>query len=314
MSNMLWILIGFVFGGALGLWIGCRYGCGWINAFILECKEFLSGIGWALIYVLLVLLILLAWPVALIILGIYKALDWILKLPWKRWWRSLRWLWWLIAVLLLILAAFLAFLGFLPAALGLALLAGFLLFALLGLLGSIIAMIAGFAALLLGSLQGIGKWLTALFASVSLTLPSCDKSPIPPSPAPLVAAPAQAPILPQRAQEEACTFASIENGDGTIRATARGGHPLGLVESIEWSRKQGEPVRQIGKYIHAPTLHPSYQLKWCDDTGWILIRPTKPWLFRTSLVRLSSSWSFLTRNTSPKNPTSPYRASGIFTF
>ncbi len=292
MSNMLLILIGFLLGGTLGLWVGCRYGCGWINAFLLECKEFLSGLGWALIYVIFALCILVAWAIAWIILGIMKVIDWLKKLPWKRWWRSLRWLWWLLAVLLLILAAFLAFLGFLPAALGLGLLAGFLFFALLGLLGSIIALIAGFAALLLGGLQSIGKWLTALLASVSLTLPTCSDAPMPPTPAPLVASPAPAPMPTQRAQEEACTFASIEKGDGTIRATARGGHALGLVESIEWSRKQGEPVRQVGKFIHAPTLHLSYQLKWCDDKGWILVRPTKPWLFRASLARLSFRGSF----------------------
>lgn len=289
MSNMLVLLFAFTLGGALGLWFGCRYGCGAIASFFRRCKRLLIDLGWLVIYIILIAFLFVVLVIAMIIWIVLECIEWLMGLPWRRWWQSLRWLWWLLGALLLLLAAVLAFLGFLPAAIGLALLALFLWLSLLGLLASIIVMILGMLAWFAGLFQDLAKGLAALLAGLSLTIPTCSDTASVPAPAPAaVVSPAPAPLPPTQ-EATTCAIVSIEKGDGTIRATARGGHPLGLEESMEWTRIQGLPVRRVGRHIHAPTLYTSDHIEWCDDKGWILVRPSQRWPIRAERRDLAAS-------------------------
>jgi hypothetical protein len=274
MSYVLELLIALLLGGALGLWIGCRYGCEGIRTFFARCKSLLIGLGKFILYAILIAFLFVILVITIILWVITECIEWLRGLPWRRWWESLRWLWWLLGALLLLLAALLAFLGFIPAAIGLALLALFLLFTLLGLIGSLIVILLGMLAWFADVFQALAKWIAAFLAGLSLTLPTCSDVPSAPTPPPQAAIPAAA-IPPRVTEEKTCTIVPIEKGDGAIRATARGGHALGLAGSIEWTRTQGLPARRVGRYIHAPTLYTSDHIEWCDDKGWILVRPSQ---------------------------------------
>jgi hypothetical protein len=135
--------------------------------------------------------------------------------------------------------------------------------------------------------SGFGKWLAGILSAFAMSIPTCStaptvkKEPIPTAvkqghPVTVVPSVATVPIL-----------VLIQPGDGTIRATARGGYPLGLSESIKWAREDGYKVQSEHGYIHAPTLGLGDSLEY-KDGRWILHRPKK-WPHHTTSVMQHNS-------------------------
>lgn len=192
--------------------------------------------------------------------------------------RFLLWLlgllpWWLLA-LLLVLLALVAGLG-----LGMWLLAGVFLFGLLAvlllnglwtalvvLLLALLAIFSWFADLF----SGLGKWLAGLLSAFVLSIPTCTTAPSVKQEEP-PAVKQEVPVVPPPATLESI-MVLIQPGDGTIRATARGGYPLSLNESIDWARGKGLEVHAVRGYVHAPTLYPGDSLEY-KDGRWYLHRP-----------------------------------------
>lgn len=196
--------------------------------------------------------------------------------------RCLEWLlgllpWWLLALILFLLV--------LVAALGLGMyfLAGLFLLGLLALLlwnslwaillGLMLAMLAIFAWFA-DLFSGFGKWIAGLLSAFALSIPTCSTAPtVQQEQAPHAVKQADSVVVvPPVSHESIVVF--IQPGDGTIRATARGGYPLDLNESIAWTHGQGLVVRKVRGFVHAPTLYLGDTLEY-KDGQWVLHRPNK---------------------------------------